>query len=453
MSGTSDVFNMLDDFLSFIRETDLFLHNDPILLAVSGGIDSVVMTELFHQAGFTFAIAHCNFQLRDKESDADELFVRDLASKYRVEFLVRKFDTTSYAADQGVSVQMAARDLRYAWFETLQEEHGFRYVATAHHLDDQIETFFINLFRGTGLAGLHGILPRQKKVIHPLMFCYRNQIEEFAHVHNLSWRIDSSNQSLKYTRNFIRHKILPEIESINPDYRQTITSTIDRLRQAESVYKDFFKEIEQKMVNYLPEKILISIPDLEKLAHREIILYEIIAPFGFNYPTTCTIIGSLEHKSLRKFLSSSHLITKEREYITIIPIKNKKDPEGISFSVGEDVKEINFPLNLSFSVFEYTPDFILPADPGIACLDYSLLSFPLKLRKWKMGDVFHPLGMKGKKKLSDFFIDNKFTFTEKEDTWLLISADSIAWIIGHRISDWFRITPSTTKIFRIEWKR
>jgi tRNA(Ile)-lysidine synthase len=442
---------MLGQFKHYISGFRLFAPEEPILLAVSGGIDSMVMAELFHRAGYNFAIAHCNFNLRGTESNQDEAFVSSIAETYKVRFYVKHFKTREYAGFNKVSVQMAARTLRYEWFDELIQSEGFKAVATAHHLDDQIETFFINVLRGTGIGGLHGILPNRTNVVHPMMFTFRRQIEEFAGDEAIAYREDSSNKSSKYVRNKIRHDLVPLLREINPEFRKTITSTIERIRETEILLRNHLEEIRSRAGFSGKEAYTIEISELINLHPKEVYVYELLQEFNFNRSVTDEISAGLEDIPGRQFFSPTHRLVIDRELLLITPL----DPAGLHLAneieINETESEIKKPIQLSFSYLENHPGLSISKSGSIAMLDASLIHWPLRLRKWKEGDTFVPYGMNNHKKLSDFFIDNKFSIVEKENVWLLISGNEIVWIIGHRIGNTYRITNNTERILMIEW--
>lgn len=442
---------MLTQFQQYITDFRLFRPEEPVLLAISGGVDSMVMAELFHRAGFNFAIAHCNFGLRGSESNQDEAFVSSMAETYGVKFFVKHFKTREYAGFNKISVQMAARTLRYEWFDELLTSEGFRVVATAHHLDDQIETFFINILRGTGISGLHGILPNRTRIVHPLMFAFRRNIEEFASDEAVSYREDSSNRSSKYLRNKIRHDLVPLLGEINPEFRKTITTTIDRMRETELLLKNHLEEVGAKVSIRNGDNISVNISELRKLSPVETYLYELLSPFNFNRSVTDEIAAGLTELSGKQFFSPTHRVVKDREMLLIsaLGLAGAQPPGEIS--IDEQTRELKKPIQLRLSTIQNTPDFIVPRNGSIAMLDASKIEWPLHLRKWKDGDTFVPFGMSNNKKLSDFFIDNKFSIVEKENAWLLISGNQIAWLVGHRIGNGFRVTPETRSILKIEW--
>ncbi|OQX80583.1 MAG: tRNA lysidine(34) synthetase TilS [Bacteroidetes bacterium 4484_249] len=441
---------MLSEFNEYIINKNLFKKDNQILLAVSGGIDSVVMTELFGLAGFNYSIAHCNFGLRVEESDEDEKFVMNLAKKKKVNIFVKKFDTRKFASENKISIQMAARRLRLEWFELLIKQNHFSFYATAHHLNDQIETFFINLLRGTGITGLHGILPKQGNLIHPLLFCYREEIEKFAKENNLKFREDSSNIKTDYTRNKIRHKLIPVLKDINPAYAEIMNKNIFRLQQAEEIYKQQIRKASDKIIITDKDIVKISVSGLLKLKPLETYLFEIISAFGFNYSDINDIINSLKSTSGKVFFSATHRIIKDREYLLIEETGEEENLTQSDFLIQANDSFIEQPIQLKISRYKKPVEFIASGNRNIAFLDADKLEFPLQIRKWEKGDYFYPLGMNNKKLLSDFFIDNKFTIPEKEKTWIIISSGKIVWIAGHRIDDRFKITDKTKEILRIE---
>ncbi|MES2591433.1 MAG: tRNA lysidine(34) synthetase TilS [Bacteroidota bacterium] len=445
---------MVTSFLHYIQKENLFKIDEKILLTVSGGIDSVLMCELFHKAGLSFGIAHCNFQLRAEESDTDEEFVEALAEKYDVPFHCTSFDTKAFAKKNKLSTQVAARELRYQWFEEIREQYQYQYIATAHHQDDSIETFFINFIRGTGISGLHGILPKQGIIIRPMLFTAKQEIETYVKKHKIKYREDSSNASDKYVRNKIRHQVIPVLKELNPSLENTFTTTIEHLRAVESIYK---KDIESKRLKAVKQGetgITISIEQLKKLQPISTYLYEFLKPFHFNASTVNEIIAALDGESGKQYFSASHRLIKDRALLLIEPIVKNGAIEGESpraFPIKKSQKAfINEELELNFKILKKSPDTVLQTPNTIAALDFDKLEFPLHVRKWQQGDAFHPLGMKGKKKLSDFFIDKKLSLKQKENTWLLTSADKIVWIIGLRMDERFKITEKTQKIYFVE---
>ncbi len=443
---------MLDGFKNFILKENLFNGEDKILLAVSGGVDSVVMTRLFREAGYSFAIAHCNFNLRGKESDGDENFVRKIAKRYGVPFFSNSFPTTIYAKERGISLQMAARELRYEWFGELLKKENFRFVATAHHLDDQAETFFINLIRGTGIAGLHGILPKQDTLIHPMLFTCRDEILTFAKRNRITYREDSSNSSDKYLRNRIRRQVIPLLKKINPEFPSALKETIHHLRNFEEIGNTLIESVRKRITTRDKARQLIHIAGLRELSPLETFSWELLSPYGFNRSVISDIISSLDSSPGKIFFSKSHCLTRDRECLIINPIVTILLSKTYTIEDFVQSKTVHRPVRLSFIKLRKTNVTEIPTSENVASLDLRKLTFPLSIRKWQSGDAFHPFGMKGRKKLSRFFIDEKFSIPEKENTWLLCSGDKIAWVIGHRIDHRFRITSKTREILRLTFR-
>jgi len=440
---------MLNDFNNFIRKEQLFDTADPILLAVSGGLDSAVMTELFHLSHFKFGIAHCNFNLRGKESDKDEQFVRELAAQNHVQVFVKSFPTSEYAASHGISIQMAARELRYDWFEKLRVQEKYSFIATAHHLDDQIETFFINLLRGTGISGLHGIPPKQGIIVRPLLFTFRRQLEKFVSERGLPFREDSSNNSVKYIRNRIRHQILPLLKEINPEYDQATTETINRIREFEQIGFQVIDERRNQIIKRERDRHIIEIARLRALTPIGTFAWELLSPFGFNQSVIDDILACQDHVAGKTFFSPNHRLIKDRKHLIIMPLEKEKKSRVYRISNFKVKKKIIQPLPLLFRKLPYTKTVEIPISKNCASLDCKKLEFPLTLRKWEAGDAFYPFGMNKKKKLSHFFIDEKFPLSDKENTWLLCSGRQIIWIVGHRIDHRFRITSQTKAILQV----
>lgn len=440
---------MLQRFISFIAEKNLFTKENPVVLAVSGGIDSVVMTELFHQAGFHFSVAHCNFQLRGTDSDSDQEFVQQLAKEKGIQIHVRKFETRKIAKEKKISIQMAARHLRQQWFGELLNDFGYAYYATAHHLDDQIETFFLNLVRGSGISGLHGILPKQGKLVHPMLFTNKSEIEAFAIENNLKFRLDRSNLGTDYKRNKIRLHLLPVLKTIQPNYDIVLTETIGRIRQSEEIYRLLVNDTTGKIVQYSGEHFRIPVKDLLALKPLETLLYEMIKPFNFQYSATKDIIHSLNSHSGKIFISPTHQLLRDRDYL-IIQQNEPQEDRLQSYSIDIHSGAIQTPAGIRISIVERTSGFRINNDRRFAFVDADTALSPLYIRHWKKGDAFYPLGMNGRKRLSDFFTDQKFSVFEKADLWLLCSGNDIVWIAGHRLDDRFKVTDQTKNILIIE---
>jgi tRNA(Ile)-lysidine synthase len=439
---------MLEEFTGFITDNRLFSKDSRILIALSGGIDSVVMTDLFHRAGYTFSLAHVNFQLRGEESDRDERFVRELAAHYQAEIFINHVDTSGYAKRHRISIQVAARDIRYQWFNELMLKHSYDYVATAHHLDDQVETFLINLVRGTGIAGLHGIPVKQDKIIRPLMFATRQEIENYAKEHHLDFVEDSSNKSDKYTRNRIRNKIIPQLEKINPAFRETLHETIRNISEAEAIYRKAIEDTRNSILEKRGNLITIPVDQFFGLEPLKTMAFELLTPYGFNKSNIDDILGLQDAITGKEVVSPTHRLVKDRELFIIVPRHDQVQKNEFDLNWGDLLTGLVQPVSLSFEIMNKVPA-ILKISASQALLDLDKLSFPLKIRKWKRGDRFVPLGMKTPKKLSDFFIDLKFSIIEKENQWLLCSGDDIVWVVGQRIDDRYKVTTNSLKILKI----
>lgn len=437
---------MFNRFLENIANKKLFEKSQKILLAVSGGIDSMVMLHLFEKSGFDYGIVHCNFQLRGTESDGDEEFVKTQVLIHGVPAFFKRFETVEYAQINGISIEMAARELRYEYFEKIRIEHGYDCIATAHHSDDLIETFFLNLTRKTGIKGLTGIKDKSGKIIRPMLFASRADIENFASEHYLEYREDSTNNEVVYQRNFLRNKILPLFSELNPSFRKNILASIENLKDAEAVYTGYFDTEKLKVLKAEADIQTIDIKKLLKSLHPKLLLLEILAEFGFNTTVTEEIFQSLENESGKKFYSKTHRLLKDREKLFVTKLVEN---ENRIFYIETDDVELFEPFDILIEKLPVT-DFKIRKESNIACIDMDKLEFPLLIRKWQEGDYFQPLGMTGFKKLSDFFIDEKIPVHQKENTWLLCSGEKIVWVMGYRIDNRFKITPHTQKVIKLE---
>lgn len=441
---------MLTEFLRYIEQNNLCGIKDRILLGVSGGIDSMAMARLFITGGYVTAIAHCNFCLRGTESDKDEELVAETAASCDIPVFIRKFDTLKYARENGISVQMAARELRYEWFEEVRSAHNYDFIAVAHNLNDNVETLLINLIRGTGLKGLTGIKPVSNMIIRPLLFATRAQIAEYCRLEKIPFREDRSNADIKYTRNKIRLVLLPLLREINPAVDATLNDTAKRLSETHDIVSRYLatmgKEASHVENGCLQFEINLLLPHIE----NKTILYELMKPYGITAPLINDLINVMQGTSGGKVITGSHSIIRNRDHLIVEPLgKSHKDirceinnTDELSISEGIESAEVISPV----------PGLLIPEERKIAYLDFSKISFPVVIRRWKRGDSFVPLGMTHSKKLSDYFTDRKFSSLMKEEILLLESGGRIAWIIGERIDDRFRITPATTGILRIKAK-
>ena len=439
------------NFLAFINDNLLFNTTDRVLLAVSGGLDSVAMAELFHRAGLSFAIAHVDFNLRGLESDADALFVKNKADAYGVPFHLIRFDTAAVAQERGISIQMAARDLRYGWFAQLLQQHGYPCVATAHHLNDMLETMLLNLTRGTGLAGLHGIAPRQSNLVRPLLFATREQIATYADAQKLTYREDSSNADDKYARNRIRHQVVPVLTDLNPGLWQTLPRTVDKLRAAETLMQQQLTRDWQEIAKQTGNQTLLPRDKLLALSETLFELGEWFKPVGFSADQTARMLDCLSQPIGQTFTSATHRVTHERNGLLLEPLSA---PASYEVTLTQWPREPVYLPNggmLTMDLIKKTEPFKSASNPAIACLDADRLLFPLIIRPWQPGDRFRPLGLNGTKLVSDLLNDLKLTRTEREKTVVLLTDHEIAWVVGHRIGHRFRVREQTERIGVVEW--
>jgi tRNA(Ile)-lysidine synthase len=465
------MMNLRENFIQRLKQFLSIQKQQKQLLAVSGGVDSVVLCDLMFAAGYDFVIAHCNFQLREAESERDEQFVRSLGEKYNKEVLVKKFETEKYASEKKVSIQVAARELRYNWFnEIISGEYSMfnnqysmfneeltignlqpatRCILTAHHANDNIETLLMNFFKGTGISGLHGILPVQGKIIRPLLFAKKEELLAYAKEKKLPFVEDSSNLSDKYTRNFFRHNIIPLLKEIYPNVEDNLLNNIQRFTEAEELYKQSIELHKRKLLEVKGNEVHIPVLKLQKTSPLSTIVYEIIKDFGFTSSQVQEAVDLLESETGKYISSSSYRIIKNRNWLIISP---KQTTEAANILIEETDEKVTFSNGeLSFKLIDSSA-FQIPSSNNIAVLDFAEITFPLLLRKWKQGDYFYPLGMKKKKKLSKFFIDQKLSKTDKENVWILEMNKKIIWIVGHRIDDRFKVLDSTKQVLKISWR-
>lgn len=437
---------MLNQFIQNIEENQIIEPTQKVLLAISGGIDSMVLLYLFEKSGFDYGIAHCNFQLRGEESDMDEAFVKRQVLIHGVPAFFETFETQEYANLNGFSIEMAARELRYNFFEKVRVENGFDCIVTAHHQDDLIETFFLNLSRKTGIKGLTGIKDKAGKVVRPLLFAGRAEIEDFAKSNYIEFREDSSNSDIVFQRNFLRHKILPLFMELNPSFKKNILASIGNLKDAEKVYSGFLELEKSRVVSEEKTETVINIYELQKTSFPKILLHEILSEYNFNAAVVDEIFKSLETESGKQFFSKTHRVVKDREKLFVSAIKVGEDK---IYYIEQDDIELFVPLDITIEKLG-GDDFSIIKEANVACLDLEKVEFPLLIRKWHQGDYFQPLGMTGFKKVSDFFIDQKIPIHEKENTWILCSGKKIVWIMGHRIDNRFKVTQNSSQVLKIE---
>ena len=487
--------NLLQRFQDFISEHQLFARNETLLLAVSGGLDSVALCELCKRSGYSFIIAHCNFKLRAEESERDAAFVQQLATGYDVPFLMKEFDTKAYATSHKLSIQEAARELRYTWFEELigsrKSEVGSQKsenenqkpevgnaaakeptrhsplttcIVTAHHLDDNIETMLMHFFRGTGIHGLRGMLPKQGNIVRPLLFVRKQELKQFAEENKLQWVEDSSNALDKYSRNYFRNQLIPFVQKIYSEAENNLAGNLRRFADMELLYDQALALHKKKLLEYKGEEVHIPVLKLKKSVPLHTIVYEIIKEVGFTSAQTDEVIHLLDSESGRFVQSATHRIIKNRRWLIIAPVQLEhaqtlvvdEGDEKIAFEEGQLVIDQLATDNKqqpkgnkqpATGVAQWAQH--LTKDSSVAQLDLKEVQFPLLLRKWKKGDYFYPLGLNKKKKLARFFIDQKLSLTNKEKVWVLESNKKIVWVVGMRIDDRFKITEATKRVLRI----
>ena len=410
------------DVEKFIDQKSLFERCDKVLVALSGGADSVALLRVLHALGYQCECAHCNFHLRGEESNRDEAFVQQLCQKFDIPLHVTHFDTTDYAHTKRISIEMAARELRYQWFETLRQSIGAKVIAVAHHRDDSVETFLLNLIRGTGINGLKGIAPKNGYVVRPLLQESRENILDYLQHLNQEYVTDSTNLQDEYMRNKIRLNLLPLMKELNPSVSESIAATAERLADAALIYN---KEREMAIQKVMKGEKVISISALLDETAPSSLLFELLHPYGFNSSQIKVIYQSLFGQSGRRFHSSQWEVLRDRDSLILH-----------SFN-GEEINHV--PPTLTYETVDITPEFIIPRDKHIACLDADKVTLPLTVRKWQVGDKFTPLGMKGKKNVSDYLTDRKFTLFQKEHQYVACQGDKIVWLIGERIDNAYRI--------------
>lgn len=436
-------------FEQYIKENALLTHDDRILLTVSGGVDSMVMLSLFTRCGYRVGVAHCNFQLRGAESEEDEVLVADEAARLGVECYNKRFDTLAEMERTGESMEMAARRLRYAWFEELRCEHGYTAVAVAHHADDSIETFFINLLRGTGLRGLTGISQQTGRVVRPLMFASRKEILEFAVANRIPYREDSSNRSTKYLRNKIRLGLVPRIREINPEFTSLMQRNIGRLTDAQRFIAHSIERIRREVVT-TEDGIDTLRPDrIDPAFPRGFVIYELLSSaYGFKGDVVDALCRALDQGATgRRFYSRERTAYIDRGRIVVAPTA---DDDPCLCEVERQASRSycgNAVLYYEYTDIDTIKEFGVPEQ--IAQVDADKLQYPLTLRRWQEGDWFVPFGMTGRKKVSDFLTDAKVSAAEKQRQFVLLSGDDIVWLVGRRIDDRYRLTEETENVLRI----
>ncbi|MFY0602822.1 MAG: tRNA lysidine(34) synthetase TilS [Flavobacteriaceae bacterium] len=435
---------MLKEFKQHLNNHFSFLEGKKILIAISGGIDSVVLTHLMHQLDFDFSLAHCNFSLRGAESNEDEKFVKELAERFTRNIYTVSFDTEKYAKEQKQSIQIAARELRYEWFYNTLKENNIDYVLTAHNNNDNLETFLINLTRGTGLDGFTGIPPINGKIVRPLLAFSRDQIMMFAIKNNIAWREDKSNASIKYIRNKVRHKIVPILQEINPHLLDTFKNTLTYLNESKDIVDTEIAEVSKSIIEREANGILkFSIQKLKSLTNVKAYLFHMLKEYGFTEWND--ILHLLDAQSGKQVFSNEYRLIKDRDFLMLAPI-NKDILQDTSFYIDEGIESIKNPIPIRIEASEENS----VGSQSSILVDKDLLNFPLRVRKWGYGDYICPTGMLGTKKLSQLFKDRKLSLIEKENVWLLTDAhDHIIWVIGLRQDRRFSVSKNSENILKI----
>lgn len=427
---------MKEKFLKHLEELGV-AKNNRLLLAISGGHDSMVLAHLFQSCAYPFSVAHVNFQLRDVDSDGDEQFVQDWCSQNKIPFFSKRVETNNYATENRLSIQIAARDLRYAWFKELCDQNGFQYLVTAHHLNDSIETVLINLARGTGLEGLTGISAKRGNLIRPLLFATRTDLENYAAQHEIAWREDSSNATDDYQRNFIRHHIVPAFKKLNPSFEETSKETLSKIQSEFNVLKSDLEVWKKDNLVTENHRTKIKKKGLEFSGAAR--LWHCIKDFGFRFSTCEDIMLALYGQPGKQFLTHSHKLIVDRDFLELTPINNTWTEVSI--------KQAQDSATLGPWRIEIVKTYNTKASGNLneASLDLEKLKFPLVWRKWRAGDSFCPLGMDHHKKISDFLIDKKISVAEKDSVTVLESNGEIVWVAGYRIDNRFKISEHTKR--------
>lgn len=436
---------MVKRFLDFIKKHELCQDGDVVLLAVSGGVDSVVLCHLFHLSKIDFAIAHMNFALRGQDSIEDEKFVKILGEKYQIQVHTSLANPLEFAKQHGISIQMAARELRYTWFAELMSQFNYSSVSTAHHLNDSLETVLLNLTKGTGIAGLHGILPKNNFLIRPLLFATKQEIIDFAGTHGLAWREDISNNSNKYQRNLIRNKVVPLLKEINPSLESRFEQTLDKLQLLENFYNDEVARFKLNVFKQSEKEVYINIPDLLTTSNYKVLLLGALKEYGFHYEDLSQLIDG-QFPENKTITSDNFKLFTNHNRLIILP---NHDSQLVFKEVSIESKfVITKSVKIEFSIMDNTDISTLIKQKNIGCLDFETLHFPLIVRNWKDGDRFQPFGFKGlHKNVSDFLNESKVPFYKKKDVLVIESGEEIVWIVGYRIAEKYKVTAQTKRVY------
>jgi tRNA(Ile)-lysidine synthase len=435
------------NLLNYVKKNHLFNPGDRLLAAVSGGRDSVLLVHLLKQAGIGFGIAHCNFQLRTEEADAEQQFTKNLANTLGAPFYTHNFDTKSYAREQGISTQMAARDLRYAWFEELRAGFNYDYIAVAHHQNDSIETILLNLTRGTGIAGMHGILPKNGLIVRPMLFLSREEVDDIVDQEHIAYLDDSSNSTSKYARNKIRLEVIPKLKELNPKLEETFEKNIAHFMDLEQLLQSQLEKLKQNLFSNEGEDIHISIIGLKNLHPKQLLLFGLFNAYGFTGENINDLISAFDKHSGRRFESPGYLLVLDRDRL----ILTKRNREVIkSVLIKENDHEVEY-AGYTLNVLHDDSPLIVSGNPLAVSVDATGLIFPLTLRSWAEGDHFYPLGMGGRKKLSDFFVNQKVPLHQKQQIPVLVNGNGdIIWLGGYRLDERYKVSEHTKKVIIFE---
>lgn len=453
MDNSTTIQSFLNRFSEYVNAEKIFSAGDHLLVAVSGGLDSVVLCDVVNRLGYTFSMAHCNFKLRGTESERDEAFVKQLAEQYKVPFHIHSFDTANFAAENKCSIQEAARQLRYDWFSELirdfNDRSGFKKMRllTAHHLDDNIETLLMNFFKGTGIAGLRAMQPATEKVARPLLWARKQALEDYARLAGLQWVEDSSNLEDKYSRNYFRHQLIPLVEKIYPQAMDNLTDNLERFRDIEKLYQLSVDRLVTHMIVHKGDELHVPVEKLRLAPAVKTLLFEIIRPFGFHPAQLNEVLKLLDSQTGKYVHSQTHRILKNRNWLII----SKMEPSDAGIFLLEEIPSLVKFLAGIIGISEGSPSEkdILSSGDNKAWLDATEIRLPLILRRWKTGDYFYPMGMRKKKKISRFLIDQKKSKIEKENTWVIESDKRILWIVGQRIDDRFKFSATSKTCYKL----
>jgi tRNA(Ile)-lysidine synthase len=434
-------------FVNFIAQNHLFNKEDRLLVAVSGGRDSIVLAHLLKQAGFDFGIAHCNFRLRVDEALAEQTFTNNIADTLQVPFYTTDFDTQDYAGQKGISTQMAARELRYEWFEHIRSNFGYTHIAVAHHQNDSVETILLNLTRGTGIAGMHGILPKNGLIVRPLLFLSREEIDAIIAEEGLQYMEDSSNASTKYVRNKIRHEVIPRLKELNPRLEETFNNNLQRFRELETLLQHQLEKLNPQLLVRDGDDIHLDIAAIKSLEPQRLLLFGLLNPYGFNEHVIDDIISSLDKHSGRSFESPGFILVLDRDKLIL---SKRNNGVAVSVSIGQKDNEVTY-AGFKLTLLHDDSALIVKDNPMALSVDADLLTYPLTVRGWQEGDYFYPLGMKGRKKLSDFFVNEKIPLNQKNQIPILVNGnDDVIWIGGYRPDERYKVAAHTKKVIIFE---